>query len=208
MIAGLMTWFGGTIVTAISAGGYAGVVALMALESACIPLPSEIIMPFAGYLVSTGRFGLFEVAIAGAVGCNIGSAIAFEVGARGGRPLVERWGGRLLLDPGEIAWADGWFARYGSITVLIGRLLPIVRTFIAVPAGIARMNRWRFHAYTFVGSWVWCLALAYIGMQLGDHWDSDARLKEWMHRFDLVILTAMVLALGTFLWRRVRHRSG
>jgi membrane protein DedA with SNARE-associated domain len=206
MIANLMTWLGGAIVTAISGGGYAGVVALMALESACIPLPSEIIMPFAGYLVSTGRFGLFLVATAGAVGCNIGSAVAFEVGARGGRPVVERWGSWLLINPGEIEWADRWFERRGSITVLIGRLLPIVRTFIALPAGIARMNRVRFHVYTFVGSWFWCLALAYIGMQLGKRWDSDPRLKAWMHSFDLLILGAIVVAIGAFLWLRLRHR--
>ena len=206
MIAGLMTWFGGAIVTVISAGGFGGVIALMALESACIPLPSEVIMPFAGYLVSTGQFGLFLVATAGAGGCNIGSALAFEVGARGGRLLVERWGTRLLLNPSEIEWVDRWFERYGSITVLIGRLLPIVRTFIALPAGIARMNRWRFHAYTCVGSWLWWLALAYAGMSLGERWDSDPRLKIWMRRFDLVILAAIVLAIGMFLWCRLRYR--
>ena len=125
MLANLTTWLGGAIVTAISTGGYAGVIALMALKSACIPLPSEVIMPFAGYFVSTGRFGLFLVATAGAVGCNIGSAVAFEVGAHGGRPLVERRAARLLLNPAEIEWADRWFERRGSITVLIGRLLPI-----------------------------------------------------------------------------------
>lgn len=206
MLANLTTWLGGAIVTAISTGGYAGVIALMALELACIPLPSEVIMPFAGYLVSTGRFGLFLVATAGAVGCNIGSAVAFEVGAHGGRPLVERRAARLLLNPAEIEWADRWFERRGSITVLIGRLLPIVRTFIALPAGIARMNRVRFHVYTFVGSWFWCLALTYIGMQLGERWDSDPRLKAWMHRFDLAIVAAIVVAIGAFLWRRLRHR--
>ena len=206
MIANLMTWLGGAIVTAISAGGYAGVIALMALESACIPLPSEVIMPFAGYLVSTGRFGLFLVATAGAVGCNIGSAVAFEVGARGGRPLVERWGARLLLNAGEIERVDRWFERRGSITVLIGRLLPIVRTFIALPAGIARMNRVRFHVYTFVGSWFWCLALAYVGMQLGEHWDSDPRLKAWMHRFDSAVLAVIVVGTGVFLLHRIRLR--
>jgi membrane protein DedA with SNARE-associated domain len=156
--------------------------------------------------VSTGRFGLFLVTTAGAVGCTIGSGLAFEVGARGGRVLVGRWGARLPLNPSEIEWADRWFERHGSITVLIGRLLPIVRTFIALPAGIARMNRWRFHAYTFVGPWLWCLALPYVGMQLGERWDSDPRLKIWMRRFDLVILAAIVLTLGTFLWRRLRYR--
>lgn len=206
MIARLMTWLGGAIITAISAGGYAGVAALMALESACIPIPSEIIMPFAGYLVSTGRFSLVLVATAGAVGCNIGSAVAFEVGARGGRPLVERWGAWLLINSSEIEWADRWFERRGSITVLIGRLLPVVRTFIALPAGIARMNRWRFHVYTFVGSWFWCFALAYIGMQLGGRWNSDPRLKAWMHSFDVAILGVIVVAIGAFVWLRRRHR--
>ena len=201
-----MTWLAGVIVAAISGGGYAGVVALMALESACIPLPSEVIMPFAGYLVSNGRFDLFLVATAGAVGCNIGSAIAFEAGARGGRSLVERWSPRLLLDPREIAWADRWFERRGSITVLIGRLLPVVRTFIALPAGIARMNRVRFHLYTFVGSWLWCLALAYVGMRLGERWDSDPRLKAWIHRFDFAIVAAAVVVIAAFLWHRLRRR--
>ena len=201
-----MTWLAGVIVAAISGGGYAGVVARMALEAACIPLPSEVIMPFAGYLVSNGRFDLFLVATAGAVGCNIGSAIAFEAGARGGRSLVERWSPRLLLDPREIAWADRWFERRGSITVLIGRLLPVVRTFIALPAGIARMNRVRFHLYTFVGSWLWCLALAYVGMRLGERWDSDPRLKAWIHRFDFAIVAAAVVVIAAFLWHRLRRR--
>ena len=202
MIANLMTWLGSAIVTAISAGGYAGVAALMALESACVPLPSEIIMPFSGYLVSTGRFGLLLVVTAGAAGCNIGSAIAYEVGARGGRRLAKRWGAWLLISSAELEWAEGWFERRGSITVLLGRMLPVVRTFIALPAGIARMNRVRFHVYTFVGSWLWCLALAYIGMKLGESWNSDPRLKLWMHRFDFAVGAAIVVATGTFIWSR------
>lgn len=194
------------IVAAISAGGYAGVAALMTLESACIPLPSEIIMPFSGRLVSTGRFSLLLVATAGAIGCNIGSAVAYEVGASGGRPLVERWGAPLLISPSELAWADHWFERRGSITVLLDRLLPVVRTFIALPAGIARMNRLRFHIYTFAGSWRWCLALAAIGMKVCERWDSDPRLKAWMHRFDLVIVAVLALAIGGFVWSRLRDR--
>ena len=164
-------------------------------------------MPFSGYLVSTGRFSLLLVATAGAVGCNIGSAVSYEIGARGGRIWVERWGTRLLLlSAGEIEWADHWFERRGSVTVLVGRLLPVVRTFIALPAGIARMNRASFHAYTFAGSWLWCFALAYLGMKLGERWDSDPRLKTWMHRFDLAITVAILLAIGVYLWARMRHR--
>jgi membrane protein DedA with SNARE-associated domain len=123
----------------------------MTVESACIPLPSEIIMPFAGYLASTGRFNLSVVATAGAIGCNLGSAIAYEIAARGGRRMVERWGARVLLDRDELDRMQRYFTRFGGITVLICRLLPLVRTFIALPAGLARMPRLRFHIYTFAG---------------------------------------------------------
>ena len=126
-------------VTVISAGGYWGIALLMANESASIPLPSEIIMPFAGYLVSTGRFDLYLAATAGAIGCNLGSIVAYEAGKRGGRPLVERWGRYLLIGPGELDMADRFFNRWGPIAILVGRMLPIIRTFIAFPAGVARM---------------------------------------------------------------------
>ena len=157
----------------ISSGGYVGIALLMAIESACIPLPSEIIMPFAGYLVSTGRFDLYLAATAGAIGCNLGSIVAYEIGKRGGRPIAERYGRYLLIGPGEIDAADRFFARWGSIAVLIGRLLPVIRSFIAFPAGVARMKLVPFHLYTFVGSWPWCFGLAWVGMKLGDRWDSD-----------------------------------
>jgi membrane protein YqaA with SNARE-associated domain len=124
----------------ISSGGYVGIALLMAIESACIPLPSEIIMPFAGYLVSTGRFDLYLAATAGAIGCNLGSIVAYEVGKRGGRPMAERWGRFVLIGPGELDAADRFFARWGSMAVLIGRLLPVIRSFIAFPAGVARMK--------------------------------------------------------------------
>ena len=143
----------------IDAGGYAGIIALMGIESACIPLPSEIIMPFAGYLIYQGHFNLFWVATAGAVGCNLGSAVAYWIGAKGGRPLVERYGRWVLMSHHDLDRMTEFFARYGSITVLLARLLPVVRTFIAFPAGIAKMSQTRFHIYTFVGSWPWCFAL-------------------------------------------------
>ncbi len=194
------------IVAVISKAGYGGILLLMAIESACIPLPSEVIMPFSGYLVHTGRFSLFWVATAGALGCNLGSFVAYYVGYYGGRPLVERYGSFLLLSHKELDWADHFFARYGDRTVFISRLLPVIRTFIALPAGIARMPQWRFHVYTFVGSWPWCLALAYIGMRLGEKWDTDPRLKVWFHRFDAVIALVLVAGIVWFVWSRWQHR--
>ena len=196
------------IVASIAALGYSGVILMMAIESACIPLPSEIIMPFSGYLVSTGRFNLLLVATAGAIGCNLGSTVAYAVGYYGGRPLVERWGYWALIGRRELALVDWFFARFGSIAVFVGRLLPVVRTFIALPAGIARMSQTKFQIYTFLGSWPWCYALAYVGVRLGEKWDTDPRLREFMHRFDGVIIAVGVLALGWYVWMHWKHRTG
>ena len=188
----------------ISSGGYLGIALLMAIESACIPLPSEIIMPFAGYLVSTGQFDLYLAATAGAIGCNLGSIVAYEIGKRGGRPVAERWGRYLLIGPGELDAADRFFARYGSVAVLVGRLLPVIRSFIAFPAGVARMKLVPFHLYTFIGSWPWCFGLAWVGMKLGDQWNSDPRIKAAFHRADLLIGLALVALVALYLWHRVR----
>jgi membrane protein DedA with SNARE-associated domain len=202
LIATLTGW----IVAAISAGGYGGIVILMAIESACIPLPSEIIMPFAGYLVSTGTFNLWLVAFAGAVGCNVGSSVAYYVGIRGGRSFVERWGGYALLDLRDLERAERFFDRFGTFAVLLGRMLPVVRTFIALPAGMARMRQPPFQLYTFVGSYVWCLALAYIGQQLGRRWNTDPRLGEVLHRLDAFVVVVGLAAVGWFVWHRLRRR--
>jgi membrane protein DedA with SNARE-associated domain len=194
------------IIAVISSLGYAGIVLLMAIESACIPLPSEVIMPFSGYLVYTGRFTLLWVATMGAIGCNLGSLIAYEIGAYGGRPLIERYGQYILLSRHELDIADRFFARWGSATVFFSRLLPVVRTFIALPAGVARMPRLRFHVYTFIGSWPWCLGLAWVGLKLGERWDSDPRLKIWFHRFDAVIGGLIIVAVVLFVWSRWKGR--
>ncbi|MGH7041256.1 MAG: DedA family protein [Acetobacteraceae bacterium] len=205
MIAILAVW----ITAAISIGGYAGVAGLMALESACIPLPSEIIMPFAGYLVSTGRFSLWGVALAGAIGSNIGATVAYWVGATGGRRFVDRWGRWVLLDHEDLTRAERFFARFGTPAVLLGRVLPVVRTFIALPAGMARMRQMPFQIYTFVGSLAWCYALAAIGDQLGKRWDNDPWLRALMHRSDLVMVTLVVAAVGWFVWHKLqRLRAG
>jgi membrane protein DedA with SNARE-associated domain len=185
----------------IGAGGYAGLVALMGIESACIPLPSEIIMPFTGFLVSQGRFSLFWAATAGAVGCNLGSLVAYWIGAKGGRPLVERYGKWVLMNRHDLDRMTWFFKKYGSITVLLSRLLPVVRTFIAFPAGIARMPQLRFHVYTFLGSWPWCFVLGYVGMRLGESWnDPHSPFHELFHRFHNGVLVLLLVAAIWFVW--------
>jgi membrane protein DedA with SNARE-associated domain len=191
------------VIWVISTGGYGGVMLLMAIESACIPLPSEVIMPFSGYLVFTGRFNLLWVATAGAIGCNLGSVLAYEVGAYGGRPLIEKYGKYILLNAHDLEIADKFFHRWGSMTVFIGRLLPVIRTFIALPAGIAKMPRVRFHVYTFLGSWPWCFMLAYIGLKLGENWNT---LGKYFHEFDAVIGAFLVLGIAWFLWSHWKNR--
>jgi len=189
----------------IDLGGYAGIVALMGIESACIPLPSEVIMPFAGYLVYMGHFNLFWVATMGALGCNLGSVVAYAIGARGGRPLVERYGKWVLMSHHDLDRMTWFFQRYGSIAVLLGRLLPVVRTFIAFPAGIAKMPQIRFHLYTFAGSWPWCFGLAYVGMKLGEKWHTDPRFYQAFHRFHLGVEIALVAGIVWFVWSHIKR---
>ena len=164
-------------------------------------------MPFSGYLVYTGRFNLFWVATAGAIGCNLGSAVAYWIGAYGGRPMVERFGKFVLLDKKDLERTTRFFFKYGSITVFVARLLPVVRTFIALPAGIAKMPQLRFHVYTFLGSWPWCFGLAYVGMKLGQGWETDPRFKAVFHEFHTVIVVLLVVGIAWFLWSHLKGRS-
>ena len=205
MIAKIIAILSGFIVAVISKMGYMGIVLLMAIESACIPLPSEIIMPFAGYLVSRGEMSLWWVGVAGAVGCVLGSLVAYWAGMYGGRPFIEKYGKYILLSRHDLDIADRWFAKYGEIIVFVSRLLPAIRTFIAFPAGVARMNLTRFVIYTFAGSLPWCLGLAYIGQKLGEQWDKDPTLKTWFHRFDFLIGIAGVLFVAWWVWRHIKH---
>jgi membrane protein DedA with SNARE-associated domain len=188
----------------ISSMGYGGVLLLMAIESACIPLPSEIIMPFAGYLVYQGQFTLQGAAIAGALGCVVGSIPAYWLGEYGGRPMIERYGRYVLVSRKELDFADRMFQRHGHWVVLAARLLPIVRTFIAFPAGVSRMPMGKFVIYTFVGSYPWCLGLAWVGMKLGEAWHTDPRVKAIYHRFELAIVLVAVAAAIWFVWHKVR----
>jgi membrane protein DedA with SNARE-associated domain len=193
------------IVATISRLGYAGIVLLMAVESACIPLPSEIIMPFSGYLVYTGRFNLWLVGIAGAFGCVVGSLVAYWAGMRGGRPLIEKYGRYVLISSHDLDLADRWFDRFGEIIVFASRLLPVIRTFIAFPAGVARMNLKKFVIYTFAGSLPWCIGLAFVGQRLGKEWDTNPTLKTLFHRFDFVIGIVIVLVAVWWIWRHIKH---
>lgn len=194
----------GFLINTIAAAGYRGIVLLMALESACIPLPSEIIMPFSGYLVAAGQFNLWWVALAGATGSLLGSLIAYYVGLRGGRPLIEKYGRYLLISRRDLDRADRWFERFGDVAVFVGRLLPVVRTFISLPAGIARVRLLRFVVLTFLGSYLWCLALAWIGVKMGEHWDE---LEVYFHRFDILIVVVAIAGLAWYVRRHVKAKA-
>ena len=178
----------------------------MALESACIPIPSEIIMPLSGWmLVKDKGLPVLYTLVAGgygALGCTIGSALAYGVGIRGGRPFLEKYGRYVLIHHDDLDAADKWFARYGNWVAFVSRLLPVVRTFISLPAGIAAMNFTRFLVYTFTGSFIWCAALAYGGYLLGEHWD---QIRSVMRPFDPVIGILIVALIGYYIYRHVRR---
>jgi membrane protein DedA with SNARE-associated domain len=219
MVKAIFAVLGGFCVYVMGTLSYAGIALLMGIESACIPLPSELIMPYAGalsdpdanaalsaqYHLPLSPFNLLFAAIAGAIGCNLGSELAYWVGAKGGRPAIERYGRYLLLSKHELEIADRWFAKRGEFIIFAARLLPVIRTFIAFPAGVSRMNRTKFHVYTFVGSLPWCYALGYVGQRLGKELlDEKSPLKHFMHRFDAVIGATIVLAATYFVWSRVK----
>src|SRR5580692_9389550 len=219
MVKAIFAFLGGFCVYVMATLSYGGIALLMAIESACIPLPSELIMPYAGALshpdvsaalseqfhVTLTPFNLLLAAIAGAIGCNLGSEVAYWVGAKGGRPAILKYGRLLLVSKKEIELADRWFERRGEIIIFLARLLPVVRTFIAFPAGVARMNRTKFHVYTFAGSLPWCFALAYVGQQLGIRLlDEHSPLKAFMHKFDAVIAVAILGAIVYFLRSRYK----
>lgn len=204
LIEAIITILSRFIINTISAFGYTGIVITMAIESACIPLPSEIIMPFSGYLVTTGQFTILGVTLAGAVGNVVGSIIAYYAGIWGGRPFVEKYGRYVLVSHKDLDLADRWFARYGEAAVFFSRMLPVIRTFISLPAGVAKMNFPRFVIFTFLGALPWCYLLAYIGVKMGQEWE---HLRDYFHQFDIMIGLFLALALGYFLWSHWPRRS-
>jgi len=186
--------------------GWTGVVVLMAIESACIPLPSELIMPLAGWMLIKAQ-GLpvsytLIAGLYGALGCTIGSVVAYAVGMWGGRPFLNRYGKYMLISYHDLDLADRWFYRSGSWAIFVSRLLPVVRTFISLPAGIARMHFIKFIIYSFVGSFIWCAGLAYGGYLLGEHWE---QIRESMRPFDPIIGVLIVIMIAFYVYRHVKH---
>jgi membrane protein DedA with SNARE-associated domain len=190
--------------------GYVGVVIAMTIESCAIPLPSELILPFAGWSVSRGLVEPFTsspwsywgAVLAGVLGNTLGSLASYAIGAYGGRPLVERYGKYVLISAHDLELAEHWFARFGEATVFFSRMLPIVRTFISVPAGIARMPLWRFTLFSILGATPWVMLLVWGGMQLGDHW---LELKQSLKGLDYLVAALIVAGVGLFVWRHVRR---
>lgn len=189
------------ITNTIAAMGYWGIGIGMAIESANIPLPSEVILPYGGYLVSTGRLEFYRVVMAGTIGGTIGSALSFYLGLRGGRPFLVKYGRYFGFSIKHLELADRWFERYGEATVFFTRLMPIVRTFISLPAGIAGMDFKKFLVYTFLGSLPWSLLLTYIGLKLGQNWKA---IEPWFHRLDVVVALG-IAAVIFYLWRKRRN---
>jgi membrane protein DedA with SNARE-associated domain len=177
----------------ISSIGYAGIFLLMTLESACMPVPSEIVMPFSGFAAQRGDLNFVVVGLVGSLGCLAGSVLSYGIGVYGGRPILEKYGKYVLIKKHEMELADRWFARYGNKAVFIARLLPIIRTFISLPAGIARMNFAKFAVYSFVGSLPWCFALAYVGVMLGNNW---SLLEQYWIYVDIAMVLACVAVVA------------
>lgn len=183
-----------------------GVILLMAIESACIPLPSELIMPLAGWMLirnmGLGPEYVLLAGVYGAIGCVLGSVVAFGVGKWGGRPLLEKYGKYILISRHDMEIADRWFTKHGSLSIFVSRLLPVVRTYISLPAGIAEMHFWKFVIYTFLGSFIWCAGLAYGGYLLGEHWD---KIRAVMQPADPFIIAVILVLIGLYIYRHIKH---
>lgn len=196
-----LSWLSSTIIAIIETTGYAGILFLSAVESANIPVPSEIVVPFGGFLAGEGKFTLLGIVLAATLGNLLGSWISYEVAFWGGRPVLERWGKWVLITRHDLDLADRLFARFGSLIILVGRMLPVVRTFISFPAGVARMPRLKFLSYTFAGSLPWNFVLAYAGLVVGEQWHS---LKQYFHTFDWLIGGVIVVGGAWWVWRHVK----
>lgn len=194
----ILTW----IKDSVAAGGYPAVMIMMAIESANIPLPSEAIMPTAGILVQQQKMNIHLAALAGAVGCVLGSIPSYFLGMLGGRPFLAKYGRYLLLREKDMDIAEKWVDKYGDITFFICRMLPVVRTFISFPAGVLKAHFLMFTIFTFVGSLAWCYFLTWVGMVFGEHME---QFTDIWHKFDIAIVAFCVGGFGWYLYRHLKH---
>lgn len=191
------------ITALIATGGYASIVILMALESMVAPVPSEAVMPFAGFLVSSGQFSFWGVVIASSVGSLIGSLASYAIGAYGGRPIIDRWGKYLLLNHHHLELTEKFFARRGAAAIFWSRLIPVVRHLISIPAGLGRMPLGRFTLYTLLGATIWNTFLAYVGWQLREHWDA---VGPYLKIGDVLVIAIALGAAGYFVYKFWKKR--
>ncbi|MDD5589820.1 MAG: DedA family protein [Candidatus Portnoybacteria bacterium] len=204
MVADILSWTGSLIINFISNLGYPGIFILSAIESACIPVPSEVVLPFSGFLASTGRFSLWMIVLVGTAANLAGSLAAYAVGYFGGRKFIKRWGKYILLKNSDLELADSWFLKYGSAAVFFSRILPVVRTFISLPAGICRMKLPGFMIFTVLGALPWNAGLAYIGFKLGQNWP---KIEHYFRRFDYLILGLVLIGAFWWIWRHFKKNN-
>jgi membrane protein DedA with SNARE-associated domain len=204
MITSIIDFLANIVIHAIDSIGYAGVFFLMLVESCGIPMPSEVIMPFSGFLVAVGKMNFWAVTFLGAFGNLIGSLIAYWIGLKGGRPLIEKYGKYFLISKHDLDIADSWFKKRGPLTAFFGRLLPVVRTYISFPAGIAKMDIKKFAVYTFAGALPWCMLFTWLGIKMGANWEL-IRLK--LHNFDMAIAVLIVVVVGLYIYRHIRQNK-
>jgi membrane protein DedA with SNARE-associated domain len=200
ILAPVIAW----IISLVSSLGYAGIIIAMMIESASIPLPSEIIMGISGYLVYKGEMNLILAALAGAVGNVIGSTIMYYLGSKGGRPIIKRYGKFLHITDDKFDKVDKWFEKFGDKFVFVSQLLPVIRTFVSLPAGILRIKFSRFIFYTFTGAFIWCLALAYVSSLFGEQWE---KIADYLKPFEYFIIFAILAAVAYYFIRIIYHRK-
>jgi membrane protein DedA with SNARE-associated domain len=202
---GIIEWAIELIKQLIELGGYGGIFVLMALESMCVPIPSEVVLPFGGWLAFDGKMDWFLVGLAGTFGCTAGSMLAYWAGMKGGRPFICKYGKYVFLNEGHLDSTERWFKKYGTPMIFLTRVMPIVRTFISLPAGMARMDFKKFVILTTIGSAIWCMALAYVGFALGTNWNT---LEVWFRQADILILVAFAaLLIWWYMGRRKRKKA-
>ncbi|MFA6381670.1 MAG: DedA family protein [Candidatus Buchananbacteria bacterium] len=204
MITIIIDFLTNLVIQIIGIIGYAGIFLLMLAESGGVPMPSEVIMPFSGFLVEAGKMNFWTVVLIGTLGNLAGSLLAYWIGKAGGRPLIEKWGKYILISKHDLDLADHWFGRWGNLTVFFGRLLPVVRTYISFPAGIAKMDLKKFSFYTFIGALPWCILFTWLGVKMGANWDL---VRQKLHNFDLAILILVILIIALYVWRHLKNRN-